>query len=261
MTDLVYDKVHACLQELGLTTVDQIIDNYLESAGKEATVMNTLGYLLEAELKIRKASAESTRLKLAGFPAMKKLGSFDFSFQPSIDPAVVRDLAGLRFVHNNENVIFLGPSGVGKTHLAIALGIEAITAGFSVYFTSAAEMVSRLRQAQRKDALERELKNYGRPRVLIVDEIGYLPIEKEGAGALFRLVSRRYEHGSTIFTSNKPYSEWGEILGDPVIASATLDRILHHSTTVNIKGESFRLRSRKKVQGVGSEMKEVTATA
>ena len=247
MSGLAYERLHANLATMKLDVIDSTVDNYLELTTKEGkSMVEVLDHLLEQEVSSRNASAVETRLKLAGFPAKKTLEDFDLSCQPSIDKAVMEELRTLKFVHNAESVCLLGPPGVGKTHLAIGLGIEAARRGFSVYYTTAASLLDELRKAEQRDQLDRKLKTFGKYKLLIIDEIGYLPMNREGAHLFFQLVSRRYEKSSTIFTSNKPYSEWGEVMGDPVIAAATLDRILHHSTTVNIKGESYRLRVRKR---------------
>jgi DNA replication protein DnaC len=247
MGGLAYERLHANLEALKLNVIGSIVDNYLELAAKEdKPAVEVLDHLLDEEVRARNASAVETRLKLAGFPARKTLDDFDLSFQPSIDPAVLEELRTLRFIHNAESVCFLGPPGVGKTHLAIGLGMEAASRGFSVYYTTASSLLDQLRKAEQRDGLDRKLKTFGKYKLLVIDEIGYLPMKREGAHLFFQLVSRRYEKASTIFTSNKPFSEWGEVMGDPVIAAATLDRILHHSTTVNIKGESFRLRARQR---------------
>ena len=244
---LAYERLHANLQALNLSTIERSIDGALENGAKGAQPLTEVfDDLIDREVKARQAMSTETRVRLAGFPVRKTLEEFDLNAQPSIDPRVIQELRTLRFVHNAENVIFLGPPGVGKSHLSLALGFEAIKAGFLAYYISATDLVRQLKRAAETDQLERQLKTYGRYALLIVDEIGYLPMEREGAHLFFQLVNRRYEKGSTIFTSNKPYSEWGEILGDAVIAAATLDRILHHSTTVNIKGESYRLLSRKR---------------
>jgi len=244
---LAYQRLHANLTTLKLGVAESIVDSYLESSSAEGkSTVEVLDYLFDQEVKARNSASVETRLKLSGFPVRKTLEDFDLSAQPSIDPKVIQELRTLRFVHNAENVIFLGPPGVGKTHLAIALGMEAIRSGFMAYYLGAAQLVEGLKKAAEQDRLDSKLRALGRYPLLIVDEIGYLPMDRVGAHLFFRLVSYRYEKGSTIFTSNKPYSEWGEILGDSVIAAATLDRILHHSTTVNIKGESYRLMSRRK---------------
>ena len=248
MESLAYERLHANLIALKLGTVETTIDSYLELATTEGkSLVEIMDYLLDEEVRARNNSALETRMKLAGFPVKKTLDDFDFSFQPSIDPAVIKELRTLRFIHNAECVVALGPPGVGKTHLAIGLGVEAIRRGFSVYYTTASTLLEGLRKADRRDQLDRKLKTLGKYKLLIIDEIGYLPMKKEDAHMFFHLVSRRYEKASTVFTSNKPYSEWGEILGDPVIAAATLDRILHHSTTISIKGDSYRLRARRRL--------------
>jgi len=250
---LAYERLHANLEKLKLDTVAAILDSYLEMAAKEdLSVLEVLDHLMEEERKAKEALAIETKMRFAGFPIRKTLEEFDFKFQPSIDRKVIKELSTLKFVHNAENVIFLGPPGVGKTHLAVALGIETIKAGYSVYFANAGTLVERLKAASRKDMLEEKLKNMNRHKLVIVDEIGYLPFDTEGAHCFFQLISKRYEKGSMIFTSNKSYGEWGQIFQDQVIAAAVLDRILHHGTTVNIKGESYRLKNRRKYGLAGS---------
>jgi DNA replication protein DnaC len=247
MSSLAYERLHLNLQRLKLNTIDTILDNYLEIATREGkTTLEVIDHLVEQERNAKDASSQQTRMKLAGFPVNKELEDFDFEFQPSIDRAVISDLASLRFVYNAENVVFLGPPGVGKSHLAIALGIEVVKCGLSVYFTNAGTLVEKLKKANRDDLLEEKLKTLIKYKLLIIDEMGYLPFDSDGAHCFFQLVSKRYEKTSTIFTSNKSYGEWGEIFHDHVIAAAILDRILHHCTTINIKGESYRLKERKK---------------
>jgi DNA replication protein DnaC len=247
MNNLAYERLHTNLQLLKLNTIDTILDNYLEIAAKEGkTTLEVLDHLIDQEKRAKDASSQETRMKLAGFPVKKKLEDFDFDFQPSIDRAVISDLATLRFVYNAENAVFLGPPGVGKSHLAIALGIEAVKASLSVYFTNAGVLIERLKKANSDGLLEDRLRTLAKYKLLIIDEMGYLPFDSEGAHCFFQLVTKRYEKTSTIFTSNKSYGEWGEIFHDHVIAAAILDRILHHCTTINIKGESYRLKERKK---------------
>ena len=182
----------------------------------------------------------------AHFPYLKRLDQFDFGFQPSVDEKKIRELASLRFLDHKENVILLGPPGVGKTHLAIALGVEAILQGFSVYFITMQDLITQLTRARDENRLKEKITLLTKPKLLILDEIGYLGLDPFGATCLFQLVSDRYEHGSMILTSNKSYGDWGTIFQDNVIASAILDRLLHHSTTINIKGESYRLKDKKK---------------
>jgi DNA replication protein DnaC len=242
-----YEQVHASMSALGLTTAESILDNWVGMATEQnLPIIDVLNHLFTQEISSRRESAIRTRTKLSGFPVKKSLDDFEFEFQASIDKKVVNDLRTLRFVNNAENLILLGPSGVGKTHIAIGLGMDAIKAGFSVYFINSAIMIEKLKVASQRGNLERKLKTLNKYKLLIVDEIGYLPFDTEASNLFFRLISKRYEHASTIFTSNKSYSEWGEIFGDPVIATAILDRVLHHSITMNIKGESYRLKSRKK---------------
>ncbi|KKG83992.1 IS21-like element ISMac3 family helper ATPase IstB [Methanosarcina mazei] len=250
MNNFSYERLHSNLQYLKLNTIEELLDNCLEIAARDnKTTMEVLDYLFEQEKKQREFAAIERRMKNAAFPVKKTLEDFDFEFQKSIDKKVIEDLATLRFVHNSENVVFLGPPGVGKSHLAIALGIEAVKAGISVYFTNTGNLIEKLKIANREGMLEKKLRDLMKYKVLIIDEIGYLPFDEEGAHCLFQLISRRYEKSSTILTSNKSYGEWGEIFKDHVIAAAVLDRILHHSTTINIKGESYRLKERKK-QGI-----------
>jgi len=247
-SNLVYERVHENLLTLGLTTVETMVDNWLSAASeRDLSMLEVMDHLLEEEVAKRRTIAIETRTRLAGFPMKKSIQDFDLTVQKSIDRKMMNELCTLKFLHNVENLIFLGPPGVGKTHLAISLGMEAIKAGFSVYFINSAMLISRLKKAARQDNLERKLRTLSnRFKLLIIDEIGYLPFDHEAANLFFRLISTRYEKGSTIFTSNKSYGSWGEIFGDPVIASAVLDRILHHSITVNMKGESYRLRKRKR---------------
>ena len=244
---LAYERLHDNLEKLKLNTIAEIMDNYLEIAAKEErSIVEILDHLFEEEQRAKQARNIEFKMKLAGFPARKTLNDFDFKFQPSIDKKVIKELSTLRFLHNNENIVFLGAPGVGKSHLAIAIGIEAVNAGHTVYFANINKIVEKLKTASRMDKLEKKLQAYAKFKLIIIDEIGYLPLDTEGAHCLFQLVSKQYEKGSMIFTSNKSYGEWGQIFQDQVIAAAVLDRLLHHCTTVNIKGESYRLKDRKK---------------
>jgi DNA replication protein DnaC len=247
MNTLLLDQVHSHLISLKLETVDTILNPTLERAMNEGlSVLETIGYLLEMEWKNRVNSTISTRMRYAGFPVKKRIGEFDFSFQPSIDPTVIHDLNTLRFIQQAENVVFLRPPGVGKTHLAIGLGIAAIEARFQVLFINASILIERLKEAYHQDQLDRFLKKLAKPKLLIIDEIGYLPFDSTAAYCFIQLISRRYEQTSTIFTSNKSFGDWGEIFQDHVIAAAILDRILHHCITMNIKRDSYRIKERKK---------------
>src|SRR5918997_704577 len=175
-----------------------------------------------------------------------KFEQLDFDFQPSLDRRQVRELAGLSFVERTQNVVVLGPPGVGKTHLAVALGIKAVEAGYSVLFLTLETLMTRLVRAKLENRLERALQQLVYPKVLIVDESGYLPLSRDEASLFFRLVVRRYERASLIVTSNKSFLDWGEVFNDHVLATAILDRLLHHATTLNVKGESYRLKEKRR---------------
>ena len=178
----------------------------------------------------------------AGFPYEKTFDEFDFGFQPSINKREIEDYMTLRFMESNENIIFVGSSGTGKTHLATAIGVEAAKHRKSVYFISCQDLMIQLRKAEHENRLDQRLKSFTRYKLLIIDEIGYINLDKESANLFFQLVSRRYEQKSTIITTNKSLSKWGEIFGEPVIANAILDRLLHHSHVVSIVGPSYRLK-------------------
>jgi DNA replication protein DnaC len=247
MNELVYEHLHRNLKLLKLVTFESILDNYLEIAAKDGrSTIEIIDYLIDQELQSKEARSQALRMRIASFPMEKRLEDFNFDFQPTLDQAVIKEIASLRFIHNAENIIFLGPPGVGKTHLAIGLGIEAVKAGFRVHFANASSMVEKLEKADKEKRLEEKIRNLSKFHLLIIDEMGYLPFNDSGAHCFFQLISRRYERAATIFTSNKSFGEWGDIFGDHVIAAAILDRILHHCATVNIKGESYRLKERRR---------------
>lgn len=258
-----YERIQANLEQLKLGRMAEHVDTVAEeAANKEWTFLAFLDRLLDMEVSARYERDVIMKTKLAHLPFHKTLDQFDFSFQPSINEQQMNELATMRFLAHGENILFLGPPGVGKTHLAVALGMAAISQRHSVYFLTMVDLIEMLHRDAKEDRLGHRLRTLCKPKLLILDEMGYFPLDRMAAQFMFQLVSRRYQKGSIILTSNKSFGEWGDIFADQVLATAILDRLLHHSTTVNIRGHSYRLRQKRKA-GVFSELadnqKEVVA--
>jgi len=246
------DELSDLLSKLKMDHLETQLSALCEQAAQQEVDYQT--FLVEAlrtEWHGRSQRGIETRLRQARFPWLKTLEQFDFDFQPSLDRRQVRELAGASFIDRAHNVVVLGPPGVGKTHLAVGLGVKAVEAGYSVLFHTFETLMTRLTRAHHENRLEVPLKQLTYPKLLILDELGYLPLSQMEASLFFRLVVRRYERGSLIVTSNKSFLDWGEVFNDQVLATAILDRLLHHATTLNIKGESYRLKEKRRAGLLG----------
>ena len=239
----VVDRIKRTLVSLKMPRALEIVDATVRRIERgEVTPLEAIDMLLVEELTLRENRRVRMALQMAKLSAVKTLAGFDFSFQPSLDRNRILALAELQFIDRSEVVHLIGPPGTGKSHLSLALGVEAVKAGRSVYFTTLADLVGALARAERDGSLREKIRFFRRFALLIVDEIGYLPVIPGGGNLFFQLVNARYERGAMILTSNRGFAEWGEVFGDPVVATALLDRLLHHAIVIQIEGSSYRLR-------------------
>jgi DNA replication protein DnaC len=248
MNALNYEKLHDGLLKLDMCHLETRIDGLLEDeSAKNKTFPEMLLSLLEEEINFRENRAIKMRIKLARLPFQKTIVDFDFAFQGELDKERVLNLFSMKFLKENGNVIFIGPPGVGKTHLAVSLGIAACQNGFTCYFITFQELIDILKRSHEQGRLKKKLQTLSKPHMLIIDELGYLPLKMEEANLFFQLVSSRYRKGSIILTSNRSYSEWTELFPVESIATAILDRLLESSSTIKISGDSYRLKLKKKL--------------
>lgn len=236
-----YTQLVNNLDELGFTEIEPFLSEHLTTAAKkDVSLQESLLRITEREISLRNQRAAQIQVSVSHFPYVKTIDEFDFHFQTSVNKSEIKDLATLRFLENKENILFYGTPGTGKTHLATAIGIEAAKKRNITYFITCHDLIQTLRKAYDENRLESRLKHFAKYKLLIIDEIGYLPVDKTGANLLFQLIAKRYEHNSTIITTNQPFSKWGDVFSDSMLANAILDRLLHHSHVVKMVGPSYR---------------------
>jgi len=240
-----YAQLNNNLDSLSLSKIKEIIPSYLDNKdNNDKSLIDSLIELTDQEIQFRDQRARKINITISSFPYYKTLKDFDFSYQPTINKAKIDDLSSLRFMDEKANIIFMGSPGTGKTHLATALGIEAASQRISTYFINFAELMERFKRASKENRVEQVVKHYLKYSLLIIDEIGYLPVDRDASYGFFQLIAARYEKRSTILTTNQPFSRWGEVFGDPVIANAIIDRLVHHCEVIKINGMSYRIKDK-----------------
>lgn len=241
-----YTQLLNNLQKLDLTKMAEMLPVYMDDAvAKNKSATDIMNELTEAEINFREERAKQINLMISHFPFHKTFDDFDFSYQPSINKSQIMDLAILRFVEETENILFIGSSGVGKTHLAVSLGMECSSRHYSTYFIHFNDLMAKFKAAAKEGRIESVVKHYSKYKVLIIDEIGYLPIDKDSAHGFFQLVATRYEKRPIILTTNQPLSRWGDVFGDYTLANAIIDRLVHHSQIIKITGQSYRIKGKQ----------------
>lgn len=236
-----YTKLLNNLELLELVKIKENLNQYIDLINeKKKDLTDALYELTNLEIETKETKKITNVIRFAGFPFLKDLQDYDFSFQPTLNKDQILEFKNLRFIENKENILFVGSPGVGKTHLATAIGLEVARQKKIVLFTNCNDLINNLKKAFSENRLDAKLKQYAKYKVLIIDEIGYLPIDKLGANLLFQLINKRYEKKSTIITTNMAFGKWAEVFGDPLLANAILDRLLHHSHVFNINGKSYR---------------------
>ena len=234
------------LEELSLFKMNEILPNVIDKSVKENnSLLDSLIELTSAEIAFRDERARKINITVFHFPYIKTIKDFDFSFQPTINKEQILDFMSLRFIDEKTNIIFVGSSGVGKTHLATAIGIEAASKRISTYFINFAVLMEKFKQAAKENRVEKVVKHYLKYTVLIIDEIGYLPVDKDAAFDFFQLIAARYEFRPTILTTNQPFSKWTDVFCDAIIANAIIGRLVHHCEVIKITGNSYRIKGRK----------------